>query len=63
MNSVFVIPCSLIGTIIIVTGFYAVLWGKSKEEEIGEEVGIVNSEKVPFLQDRIDILHKDLGSS
>ena len=34
------------------TGFYAVLWGKSKEEEIGEEVGIVNSEEVPLLQDR-----------
>ncbi|XP_022632389.1 WAT1-related protein At5g40240 isoform X2 [Vigna radiata var. radiata] len=46
---------SLIGAVIIVVGFYAVLWGKSKEEsEIA--IGVENLESpchnVPLLQDR-----------
>lgn len=49
---------SLIGTIIIVTGFYAVMWGKVKEEEKpvednGLESSISSSEKVPLLQNSI----------
>ncbi|XP_022631995.1 WAT1-related protein At5g40210-like [Vigna radiata var. radiata] len=46
---------SLIGAVIFVVGFYAVLWGKSKEEsEIA--IGVENLESpchnVPLLQDR-----------
>ncbi|GKV14471.1 hypothetical protein SLEP1_g25350 [Rubroshorea leprosula] len=55
---------SLIGAIIIVTGFYAVIWGKANEEEKSrEESGLgsfkSSSEKVPLLQDRIE----DIGVS
>lgn len=43
---------------IIVAGFYAVMWGKSKEEKTTEDCGLgsVNStrEKVPLLQNRIE---------
>ncbi|XP_022726178.1 WAT1-related protein At5g40240-like isoform X2 [Durio zibethinus] len=49
---------SVIGAIIIVTGFYAVLWGKAKEEKMGEESGVESlessSQKVPLLQNRIE---------
>ncbi|KAH9709089.1 WAT1-related protein [Citrus sinensis] len=49
---------SLIGAMIIVAGFYAVMWGKSKEEKTTEDCGLgsVNSsrEKVPLLQNRIE---------
>ncbi|CAM9002506.1 hypothetical protein QQ045_000350 [Rhodiola kirilowii] len=44
---------SLIGSIVIVTGFYSVMWGKAKEEmEItsGMEISTSNTQKVPFLQ-------------
>ncbi|XVE75090.1 hypothetical protein DITRI_Ditri12bG0068900 [Diplodiscus trichospermus] len=55
---------SVIGAIIIVTGFYAVLWGKAKEEiMMSEESGLESfkssSEKVPLLQNRAE----DVGSS
>ncbi|XP_027913530.1 WAT1-related protein At5g40240-like isoform X3 [Vigna unguiculata] len=46
---------SLIGAVIIVVGFYGVLWGKSKEEnEIAEGVEDFDSSfhDVPLLQDR-----------
>ncbi|KOM45651.1 hypothetical protein LR48_Vigan06g095700 [Vigna angularis] len=46
---------SLIGAVIIVVGFYAVLWGKSKEEnEIAKGVENLESpcHNVPLLQDR-----------
>jgi len=45
----------LIGAVIIVVGFYGVLWGKSKEEnEIAEGVEDFDSSfhDVPLLQDR-----------
>lgn len=52
---------SMIGAIIIVTGFYAVMWGKANEEEKPrEESGRESFEpsssekQVPLLQNRID---------
>ncbi|KAL0004147.1 hypothetical protein SO802_011708 [Lithocarpus litseifolius] len=45
---------SLIGAILIVVGFYSVMWGKAKEQRTGEETrisGLESSrEKVPLLQ-------------
>ncbi|XP_030520895.1 WAT1-related protein At5g40240-like [Rhodamnia argentea] len=49
---------SLVGAIVIVMGFYSVLWGKSKEEEKtieGSGVGgslASSSEEIPLLQDK-----------
>ncbi|KAM3303967.1 WAT1-related protein isoform X1 [Capsicum chacoense] len=42
---------SLVGSIIIVVGFYAVMWGKTKEEEVNEDklTRNINSE-APLLQ-------------
>ncbi|KAK4836499.1 hypothetical protein QYF36_013400 [Acer negundo] len=49
---------SLIGAIIIVAGFYSVMWGKAKEENSIEhsDVGSLKSsgEKVPLLHNKID---------
>ncbi|GKV22830.1 hypothetical protein SLEP1_g32652 [Rubroshorea leprosula] len=50
---------SMIGAVIIVAGFYAVMWGKANEEEKSrEESGsgttTLSSEKVPLLQNRIE---------
>lgn len=49
---------SLIGATVIVMGFYAVVWGKSKEEEkaiegsgVGESLAS-SSDKIPLLQDK-----------
>ncbi|KAJ0037710.1 hypothetical protein Pint_23044 [Pistacia integerrima] len=48
----------LIGAVIIVAGFYAVMWGKLREESTTEgyriENFIISSEKVPLLQNKID---------
>ncbi|KAF8399294.1 hypothetical protein HHK36_015159 [Tetracentron sinense] len=45
---------SVVGAIIISIGFYAVMWGKTKEDEIGENSGPgsleSSSQKVPLLQ-------------
>ncbi|XP_017970139.1 PREDICTED: WAT1-related protein At5g40240 isoform X2 [Theobroma cacao] len=47
---------SLIGAVIIVIGFYAVLWGKANEENVKEDNGVESlnppSEKLPLLQNR-----------
>ncbi|PON98899.1 WAT1-related protein [Trema orientale] len=48
---------SLIGAIIIVSGFYAVLWGKAKEDKMEKDGGVVDStesfdHKVPLLQNK-----------
>ncbi|KAF8407947.1 hypothetical protein HHK36_007087 [Tetracentron sinense] len=43
---------SVVGAIIISLGFYAVMWGKAKEEKMGEDCGVRSLEsarKVPFL--------------
>lgn len=42
---------SLVGSIIIVVGFYAVMWGKTKEDKVDEDklARNVNS-KAPLLQ-------------
>lgn len=40
---------SLIGAIIIVTGFYAVMWGKAKEEKVKNISETSFDEKVPLL--------------
>lgn len=39
--------CSVIGAIVIALGFYAVLWGKTKEEKLVENRGVHNSESPP----------------
>ncbi|KAE8663588.1 putative Auxin-induced protein 5NG4 [Hibiscus syriacus] len=39
----------VIGAVIIMSGFYGVLWGKAKEESLGSA-----SHEVPFLQSRTD---------
>lgn len=55
-NACFHVPrlCSLIGVTIISFGFYTVMWGKAKEqniEEAGENRPVsIPSEKVPLLQ-------------
>ncbi|XP_059316566.1 WAT1-related protein At3g28050-like isoform X1 [Lycium ferocissimum] len=42
---------SLVGSIIIVVGFYAVMWGKTKEEKVDEDKLARNiSSKAPLLQ-------------
>lgn len=43
--------CSLIGAVIIVIGFYAVLWGNSREENKIENLES-SSHNAPLLQDR-----------
>lgn len=53
------LPCSLIGASIISIGFYTVMWGKAKEEEMGDEEGHTHNltanmeshedQKVPLL--------------
>ncbi|RVX10537.1 WAT1-related protein [Vitis vinifera] len=43
---------SLVGAIIIVSGFYAVMWGKAKEAEEGR---LECSRKVPLLQNQTDV--------
>ncbi|XVF44059.1 hypothetical protein PTKIN_Ptkin02bG0090000 [Pterospermum kingtungense] len=52
----------VIGAFIIVTGFYAVLWGKAKEEKIMSEGSGVesfksSSSKVPLLQNKTEDLY------
>jgi uncharacterized membrane protein len=55
---IFWIWCSLIGAIVIVIGFYSVMWGKAKEKKMGEEAGVrsleSSREKVPLLQNSIE---------
>ncbi|PIA40428.1 hypothetical protein AQUCO_02500255v1 [Aquilegia coerulea] len=38
---------SVIGSIVISTGFYAVIWGKSTEEKVIEDIDITSSESSP----------------
>ncbi|KAH0675305.1 hypothetical protein KY285_023106 [Solanum tuberosum] len=45
---------SLVGSIIIVIGFYSVIWGQSKEWKKKEKNLGSNNKKMPFLQDKID---------
>lgn len=46
--------CSLIGAVIIITGFYAVMWGRAKEQNTIHDSGVRSSEssgeKLPLLQ-------------
>uniref|UniRef100_A0A2N9ITJ4 WAT1-related protein n=1 Tax=Fagus sylvatica TaxID=28930 RepID=A0A2N9ITJ4_FAGSY len=48
---------SLVGAIIIVTGFYAVMWGTAKEDKMGGDAGVESldssSQNVPLLQNKI----------
>ncbi|CAL5398809.1 unnamed protein product [Camellia sinensis] len=49
---------SVIGAVIIVVGFYAVVWGKAKEEKTVEDSKIIgvessSSTKVPLLENRM----------
>ncbi|GLU03060.1 hypothetical protein SLE2022_202780 [Rubroshorea leprosula] len=46
---------SLIGAIVIVLGFYSVMWGKAKEEKMGVDAGVTKlesgSQNAPLLSD------------
>ncbi|XP_048318073.1 WAT1-related protein At3g28050 isoform X3 [Ziziphus jujuba] len=48
----------LIGAIIIVAGFYSVMWGKAKEAKVDEDAGISilesNRQQAPLLQNGIE---------
>lgn len=51
------LQCSVIGSVIISIGFYAVIWGKAKEETTKDETDFTSSiggsssdSKVPLLQ-------------
>ncbi|KAK4376828.1 hypothetical protein RND71_003124 [Anisodus tanguticus] len=44
----------LVGSIIIVVGFYSVIWGKAKEWKMGEKSLESNNNNMPLLQDRAD---------
>lgn len=49
------VNCSLVGSIIIVVGFYSVIWGKAKEWE-KEKMSLGsnnNNKKMPLLQDKV----------
>lgn len=50
--------CRLIGAIIIVIGFYSVMWAKAKEAKIDEDTGIgslePNPQHAPLLQNSIE---------
>ncbi|KAH0991612.1 hypothetical protein GBA52_003095 [Prunus armeniaca] len=50
---------SLVGALIIVTGFYAVMWGKAKEEKLveGGSRESLGQNKVPLLQNNIQEKH------
>ncbi|XP_043812820.1 WAT1-related protein At3g28050 isoform X2 [Manihot esculenta] len=49
---------SIVGAIVIVTGFYLVMWGKAKEWEMGVDAVVrsfeSSSQKVPLLQSSIE---------
>lgn len=50
-----VLDCSVIGAVILLLGFYAVLWGKAKEENnmdcTGSDIsGEASDGKTPLLQ-------------
>jgi hypothetical protein len=51
--------CSVIGAIIIGMGYYAVIWGHIREEEIleGHDVESADSleKKVPLLQEEMQV--------
>ena len=48
--------CSVVGAAIIVPGFYAVIWGQVKEEEVVEDYQISSYEssstRAPLLQNQ-----------
>lgn len=58
MNDSIECYCSVVGSVVLVVGFYAVIWGKAKESMMkkGTEVGNVEStgHEVPLLQDGIE---------
>lgn len=45
---------SLVGSVIIVLGFYSVIWGKAKEWKKEEKNSGSNNKKMPLLQDKVD---------
>lgn len=58
LSNVFLNLCSLIGATVIVIGFYSVMWGKTTEEKIDEDIGVSRlestSQDAPLLQNYID---------
>lgn len=50
--------CSVAGAVILVVGFYAVIWGKAKESKMKKVTEVSNvestSHEVPLLQDGIE---------
>lgn len=55
--------CSLIGSVIIVSGFYGVMWGKAKEkkvQEVDDDNGVeesLDSGKLPLLINKAEGRH------
>lgn len=55
--------CSLIGSVIIVSGFYGVMWGKAKEkkvQEVDDDNGVeesLDSGKLPLLISKAEGRH------
>ncbi|XP_059316563.1 WAT1-related protein At5g40240-like [Lycium ferocissimum] len=47
---------SLVGSAIIVVGFYSVIWGKAKEWKMGDKSLESNSNNMPLLQNKADDL-------
>lgn len=58
MNESTEYSCSVAGSVVLVVGFYAVIWGKAKENKMkkGTEVANIDStsHEVPLLQDGIE---------
>lgn len=47
--------CSVVGAVLLSIGFYAVIWGKAKEEDLNEDFGEGRTQppsnnKTPLLQ-------------
>ncbi|GMJ04234.1 Usually multiple acids move in and out Transporters 40 [Hibiscus trionum] len=52
---------SVIGTLILSTGLYCVLWGKVKEEEEGEEMANVDYSSLSTIDGSTPLLQRQLG--
>lgn len=58
INQLLAESCSLVGAIVIVIGFYSVMWGKANEEKVdgGAEAKSLatSNQRVPLLQNTLE---------
>lgn len=58
INQLLAESCSLVGAIVIVIGFYSVMWGKANEEKMdgGAETKSLatSNQRVPLLQNTLE---------